>query len=607
MIKLHIVIPHRQDEPHLQECLASVVPQLCEGDQIHDASDVEGRGALYNIWRCAKDISDGVVVQLDGDDKLLPNALDTIRSIFANSQIWVMHANYVRSDNGKPWATGRYDNSDFRNQPCLVAGLRAWRAELLPKIEEEDLKIGGHWQVSGWDNALMLPMLEMSGLERVHYENTPLSLYRIHDANDRHHRVFQEFSSWYSRKRKRYTRLENLNDTPTREPHTPSNALLLVDDEPFSIPKDQISTLITGRPNLPSFVISTPMYGGEAKEPYVTSLMKTIAFFERIGFRFGEDFDVHRIGTESLIPRARNLLAHNFRNTHYRKLIFIDADVGFEPEDVLRLLTANVDVVAGAYPVKSINWDSVLDAHNRGFSEPEKYASRVVVNHVANGKGAVTSVSNSLIEVHDAATGFLCIDRSVFDRMESPELAYIDDGPRPAGTPPVTIYDFFFSGRMEDYVDGKPAVRYLSEDYGFCRLWQKMGGKIYLHMDIELTHTGSFTFRGTPSQLAQESGVLKFKPEDMADARAILENGIAVSNAKMVVDLDSVCGASAIVIGKMNPDVEIVCVEPRPDYRSMLEHNLVAARVRNAKIVDSLPAIDPSATLILRRGQPCAL
>ena len=40
--------------------------------------------------------------------------------------------------------------------------------------------------------------------------------------------------------------------------------------------------------------------------------------------------------------------------------------------------------------------------------------------------------------------------------------------------------------------------RYLSEDYFFCRLWQQLGGKIWLEPSIKLNHIGSYTFEGNP-------------------------------------------------------------------------------------------------------------
>jgi hypothetical protein len=38
--------------------------------------------------------------------------------------------------------------------------------------------------------------------------------------------------------------------------------------------------------------------------------------------------------------------------------------------------------------------------------------------------------------------------------------------------------------------------RYLSEDYTFCRRWQKMGGTIWLDPEIVLDHFGTIVYMG---------------------------------------------------------------------------------------------------------------
>ena len=254
-MKLCVVVPCFCETPLARECIGSLVNQISNNDSVYWIDDAgygtaemvkryllgvshaesivhttpHRRGAICNIFHAAKYFvrdDTTVTVQLDGDDYLLPGALARVREIFSNPDIWVMHANYKRSDGGPPWATGRYQSADFRNSPCQVAGLRAWRSPLLRKVHEEDFKIGGFWQTSGWDNALMLPMLELAGLSRVHYEEQPLSVYRIHEDNDRKDPTFQEFSSWYSRCRPKYSRLETLEDTPTRTPHVLKTAFI---------------------------------------------------------------------------------------------------------------------------------------------------------------------------------------------------------------------------------------------------------------------------------------------------------------------------------------------------------------------------------------------
>ena len=59
-----------------------------------------------------------------------------------------------------------------------------------------------------------------------------------------------------------------------------------------------------------------------------------------------------------------------------------------------------------------------------------------------------------------------------------------------------------------DTVIDPKSKRYLSEDYGFCRLWQKIGGKIYADVVSPLTHYGTYHFRGNIShKFAEKSSI----------------------------------------------------------------------------------------------------
>src|SRR5204863_5561101 len=73
---------------------------------------------------------------------------------------------------------------------------------------------------------------------------------------------------------------------------------------------------------------------------------------------------------DALITRARANLAAMFLDdpeaTHF---LFIDADIGFKPEQVFRLIECGADVVAGCYPIKRINWDKAARAIQSGRTD----------------------------------------------------------------------------------------------------------------------------------------------------------------------------------------------------------------------------------------------
>jgi hypothetical protein len=197
--------------------------------------------------------------------------------------------------------------------------------------------------------------------------------------------------------------------------------------------------------------------------------------------------------TDSLINRARNNLVAKFMaNPQFTHLIFLDVDLAFRPEDIVKLLWHDKEIVTGSYPIKDINWDKVVENVNKGVSAEElaKKSTRFVVNPVKAGNNTIET-DNGAISVHDAGTGFMCIKRSVIEKLIEayPELKFKDDTGSMKGAELDYTYAFFNS-----YVDDDG--RFVSEDYGFCRYWQKLEGKVWVDPAIEIQHLGRFNYEG---------------------------------------------------------------------------------------------------------------
>ena len=201
--------------------------------------------------------------------------------------------------------------------------------------------------------------------------------------------------------------------------------------------------------------VATPCYG-DACVGYVSSVLRLQSACREIGTPV--EFYFH-IG-ESLVTRARNECVARFLGSQATHLLFIDADIGFKPESALRLLESGFSVVAGAYPLKC---DEL----------------RFPVDYEALGP-----VHNGFCKAPAVTTGFMCVARAVFEtiRVDRPDLRYVtDDGQE--------RFAFFDSA----IVDG----RYLSEDYAFCRLWESVGGEVYLDTTPHLVHHGRKAYSGS--------------------------------------------------------------------------------------------------------------
>lgn len=251
------------------------------------------------------------------------------------------------------------------------------------------------------------------------------------------------------------------------------------------------------------FFIATPCYGGNLLEPYFRSSIKLMSFFNHhnIPLAFGT------IANESLVTRARNVLLAYFLNSDYTHLMFIDADIEFELEDVLKLYAHNKDVVVGAYPKKGVMWSRIRET----LALPENKEKQMTDTEIAalgsdyainfkfeNRELKTIKVVNGLIPLHDAGTGFMMIKREAILKMLSayPELKYNNDVAISNGD---NLKDKFYAlfDTMIDPIDR----RYLSEDYTFCRRWQDLGGDIWLDPSISLNHYGHFSFRGNPNAI----------------------------------------------------------------------------------------------------------
>ena len=254
-------------------------------------------------------------------------------------------------------------------------------------------------------------------------------------------------------------------------------------------------------------LFAIPCYDQQISEPTVMSLIKTLMYFREHNIRFA----VATI-TDSLINRARNSMTAKFMGqeqlTH---LMCIDADIAWEPEDIIKMLWHDKEIMTGAYPIKSINWENVKENVENGMASDQLLANslRFVVNTVKDGKNNSVNVSNGALEIFDAGTGFMLIKKEVFTKLIEayPNLKYSDDTGSLSDEERKWTYAFFNS-----YID--PHLnRFLSEDYGFCRYWQEIGGKVWVDPAIKMGHLGRMKYEGTMMSFLEKNARLTENPK----------------------------------------------------------------------------------------------
>lgn len=234
--------------------------------------------------------------------------------------------------------------------------------------------------------------------------------------------------------------------------------------------------------------VATPCYGGQVFQNYFMSILKLV--FNAQANNISLSFIIR--GGDSLIPRTRNSIVAEFLATEqYTHLLWIDADIGFEPEAVFRLVKANRDVAAGVYPMKTLGWPEKTDGPLTRAEFEARYA-RFPFNPI---NGRIRIDEDGFIEVLDAPTGFMLIKRAAMMRMVDsyPDLKIIAD--HMPGLEHIADKIEKFNYRFFDVMT-EPNGRYLSEDYAFCRRWQEIGGQIYVDAASNLSHQGSHLYQG---------------------------------------------------------------------------------------------------------------
>jgi len=229
--------------------------------------------------------------------------------------------------------------------------------------------------------------------------------------------------------------------------------------------------------------IGTPMYGGLCYHGYTSGLLSSILPLKNAGVQLEWNF----VANESLITRGRNYIADSFLKTDCTHLMFIDADIHFPSDAILKLFKANEDIVCGVYPKKIIDWKRIRqNAFTASdHSELENYGSSFVFNFIDDGAEQKTN-AKGLLQVKHAGTGFMLIKREVFEKLE-PDL------PK-ARASNFGKYNTWYTEYFKTEIDEEGVLQ--TEDWYFCNLWRKKNGKIFIHPAINLNHIGLHVFKG---------------------------------------------------------------------------------------------------------------
>jgi glycosyltransferase involved in cell wall biosynthesis len=185
--------------------------------------------------------------------------------------------------------------------------------------------------------------------------------------------------------------------------------------------------------------------------------------------------DIHHglltLTNSSLITQARSKVANFFiNNTEHEYLFFLDSDIGFNPEDVLKLMSHRVPIVSGAYPMKII---------------PERYCVDVVQPEQRHG---------DLLKINGNGMGFVLIHRQVFLDIAraNPGLKYI-----PSDYHSDTLHtEKELNNSYHFFLEHPSENGFMSEDKAFFHRAKQVGYDVWLDTTIKLNHTGYHIYQG---------------------------------------------------------------------------------------------------------------
>lgn len=249
--------------------------------------------------------------------------------------------------------------------------------------------------------------------------------------------------------------------------------------------------------------VATPMYGGQCAGMFTRS----IADLSALCTQYGIPLQFYFLFNESLITRARNYCCDEFVRSGADHLMFIDSDIGFNPQDIIAMMALQsqepekYQIIGGPYPKKCISWEKVKAAVDKGIADEDaNVLEKFVGDYVFNPKGGQQSIAISEpCEVLEIGTGFMMVHKDAMKKFADsyPQYTYKPDHVRTAhfdGSREIMMY---FQAEVDPV-----SKRYLSEDYWFCQKAQQADIKTWFCPWMRLQHVGSYIFGGSLADLA---------------------------------------------------------------------------------------------------------
>lgn len=215
--------------------------------------------------------------------------------------------------------------------------------------------------------------------------------------------------------------------------------------------------------------IAIPTYGDQVSVQTLNGVALTFGQFFKHGIQAAL-----LTSNDSILHKNRNILVDMFLELDADYLIFIDSDMGFAPESVLRLIASA----------------KLMEAHIIGAAGLQKTDARRFCCEVLYP--LQMNNDTNLIKVSGIGTAFMLISKKILEHLAYPAVKF--------KTSPTSTK--FYAQIFENEIDSEG--NFWSEDYSFCRKACKAGFDIWLDPSIELSHVGKKEWKGAPLEDIKE-------------------------------------------------------------------------------------------------------
>jgi len=234
--------------------------------------------------------------------------------------------------------------------------------------------------------------------------------------------------------------------------------------------------------------VGTPVHS-EVSIHYTQCLLEIQKEFMKKGNNVS--FLMHK---SSLITQGRNLTVASFLETNADYLLFLDSDIAIGTHVIEKMINADKDVICVPYPLKSIQWSKLKEKFEKGMIKTmEDMETGGCTYPVRIPDTTDINMTNGVIEITHAPAGCLLIKRSVFDELIK---TYPDRKIKQKSVINGQYEEKQFYYNFFDTIHDKKTQTYMGEDFGFCKLWTGIGGKIFAVVDEYIMHVGEHQYIG---------------------------------------------------------------------------------------------------------------